>query len=554
MDVNTDAHLSSSTIDSQPAPACPATAGTQAPPLPGDLPSCHALIRELLARLAETHRDHQRMEHQLQNLLRRLYGRSSERLGAEDMVLFREVMDQLVPRPEPAPSPTAEPDPAPKDSNAGRHQHGRERIPASLPRQEIIHDLPEEEKRCPGCGVTRSLIGREVSEQYDYVPPKITVLQHVQLRYACKACDQNARGAQITLSQKPLAPIEKGLAAPGLLAHVVVSKYGDHLPMYRMESILQRSGLQLSRSTLCDWAAQTASALKPLYERMRLELLQSAVIHTDDTPVDALEPRSGGRHTGRFWVYVGDPDHPCCLFDYTASRSRDGPMAFLGDWSGYLQADAFSGYDGIYLGRTGGRVVEVACWAHARRKFYDARKSDMQTSTRALAHIRLLYDVEDQAREKEMSADERVRWRQAEAGPRLEEMKKWLQSLRRENGGHVLPKSPMGEAIGYTLNQWDALNVYLTDGRLSIDNNVAENALRRVALGRKNWLFVGSDNGGRTAAILYSLISTCKRHKVEPWAYLRDVLTRIPQTPAEKLGDLLPDRWQALMEQTKAAA
>ncbi|MGC8553615.1 MAG: IS66 family transposase [Phycisphaerae bacterium] len=162
--------------------------------------------------------------------------------------------------------------------------------------------------------------------------------------------------------------------------------------------------------------------------------------------------------------------------------------------------------------------------------------------------------MEDQAREKEMSADERARWRQAEAKPRLEELKKWLQSLRRENGGHVLPKSPMGEAIGYTLNQWDALNVYLTDGRLSMDNNVAENALRRVALGRKNWLFVGSDNGGRTAAVLYSLISSCKRHKVEPWAYLRDVLTRIPQTPAEKLGDLLPDRWQALMEQTKAAA
>ena len=518
------------------------------------MPACHALICELLERLAEKHRDQERLEHQIQHLLRRLYGRSSERLDDEDMVLFRDLMDQLVPKPAPAPASTPEPVAAPtsKDSNAGRHQHGRERIPGSLPRQEIIHDLSEEEKRCPGCGRIRCMIGREISEQYDYVPPKVTVLQHVQLKYACKACDQDARGARITLSQKPLAPVEKGLAAPGLLAHVVVSKYGDHLPMYRMESILERSGLRLSRSTLCDWAAQTAAALKPLYERMHDRLLESAVIHTDDTPVDALEPKTGGRHTGRFWVYVGDAQNPYCLFDYTASRSRDGPMAFLGDWSGYLQADAFSGYDGIYLGRTGGRVVEVACWAHARRKFYDARTTDPPTSTRALAYIRLLYDVEDQIRQGELDAPERASRRQAQAQPRLTEFKEWLGRLGRENGGHVMPKSPMGEAVGYALNQWDALNVYLTDGRLSIDNNVAENALRRVALGRKNWLFVGSDNGGRTAAVLYSLISSCKRHKVEPWTYLRDVLTRIPLISTQgQLDDLLPDRWQTLREKEK---
>ncbi len=512
------------------------------------------MIIELLERLAERERNNQRLQHQLQSLLRKLYGRSSEKISDRDLALFRDIMDKLQVRPEPALDTQAQSSvaaPALADKPKNHHKHGRQKAAEDMPRQDIIHDLPEEQKPCPCCRQMRCVMGQDVSEQYDYVPATITVLRHIQLKYACKACDQKAQGAQITLAEKPLSPIEKGLAAPGLLAHVVVSKYCDHLPMYRMESILERGGITLSRSTLCDWAAQAAVVLKPLYERMRKHTLQSHVMHTDDTPVDALEPGSGGKHTGRFWVYVGDPQHPYCLFDYTASRSRDGPVAFLGDWSGYLQADAFSGYDGIYLGKAGGKVVEVACWAHARRKFYDARNSDLQASTEALAHIRLLYDVEDQANEKQLDHSQRAQLRQTLAKPRLEVFRQWLLAIKKENGGHVLPKSPMGEAITYVLNQWDALCVYSTDGRLAIDNNVAENTLRRVTIGRKNWLFVGSDNGGRTAAILYSLISTCKRHKIEPWAYLRDVLTRIPEWPAEKLDELLPDHWQAEQSQKK---
>lgn len=523
--------------------------------LPADVPGCHAMIIELLERLEERERKNQHMRHQIQSLLRKLYGRSSEKINDNDMSLFRDIMDQLQPRPEPAPiaQPVAQPEPTP-DNNKNRHKHGRSKAPADLPRQEIIHDLPEDQKLCPCCGIMRSVIGQDVSEQYDYVPAKITVLQHIQLKYACKTCEQNAKGAQITLAEKPLAPIEKGLAAPGLLAHVVVSKYTDHLPMYRLESILERNGITLSRSTLCAWAAQAAVALSPLYDRMKELARQSAVIHTDDTPVDALEPGTGGKHTARFWVYVGDPLYPYTLFDYTPSRKRDGPMAFLGDWSGYLQADAFSGYDGIYLGQAGGKVVEVACWAHARRKFYDARNSDPRASAEALAQIKLLYAVERDADAQGLDALQRAELRQSLAKPRLEAFKKWLLASQRENGGHILPKSPMGEAITYALNQWDALCMYITDGRLNIDNNTAENALRRVAIGRKNWLFVGSDKGGTTAAILYSLISTCKRHGVEPWSYLRDVLTRLPQLPKEpedsgvppdKLDELLPDRWKA---------
>ncbi len=307
---------------------------------------------------------------------------------------------------------------------------------------------------------------------------------------------------------------------------------------------------------MCDWAAGCAAALRPIYERMIKEVRASKIIHTDDTPVDVLDRRLDQTRTGRFWVYLGDKERPFTVFTYTPSRRRDGPMQFLTGWGKeervYLQADAFGGYDGIYRGEAGGAVTEVACWAHARRKFYDARNSDAAASTQALAYIRLLYDVEKQAKESAEQneidlAAERHRLRQQLAVPRLQQFSEWLRSQQAQHGGPVLPKSPMGEAIAYAINQWDALCVYTTDGHLSIDNNAAENALRRVALGRKNWLFCGSDNGGATAAILFSLIATCQRHKVNPFDYLRDALTRIAATPINQLNRLLPDtdRWKS---------
>ena len=345
-----------------------------------------------------------------------------------------------------------------------------------------------------------------------------------------------------------------------------------HLPMHRLERILKRHGIDIARSTMCDWAAQSANTLKPLYDLMVHEVRASKIIHTDDTPVKVQDRDLDRTRTGRFRVYLGDDDHPYTVFGYTPSRSRDGPMQFLKGWGQdervYLQADAFGGYDGIYAGEAGGHVTEVACWAHARRKFYDARNSDAATSTQALAYIRLLYDVEVEAKKaakkagsdlaperlREELVSERYRLRQELAVPRLAQFKAWLESQQAERGGPVLPKSPMGQAMQYTLNQWDALCVYTTDGRLAIDNNASENALRRVAIGRKNWLFAGSDNGGRTAATLFSLIATCQRHQVEPMAYLRDVLTRIAATPVSQLPDLLPDRWQSLNDTTTAAS
>ena len=314
------------------------------------------------------------------------------------------------------------------------------------------------------------------------------------------------------------------------------------LPLHRLERILERHGIQIARSTLCDWAAQCAEVLRPLYDLLVQRVLQSKVIHTDDTPVDVLDRQRTQTRTGRFWVYLGDPDHPFTVFTYTPSRSRDGPMEFLKDWGKdkpvYLQADAFGGYDGIYAGQAGGHVTEVACWAHARRKFYDARTSDAAVSTQALAYIRLLYDVEDAAKEQFHQQSRRAAeptpspgsaapsrslamirhaLRQERAVPRLQQFRAWLQSQQAQHGGPVLPKSPLGEAITYAFNQWDALTIYTGDGDLAIDNNASENALRRVALGRRNWLFCGSDNGGHTAAVLFSFLATCQRHKAEPF-------------------------------------
>lgn len=522
--------------------------------LPDDLATCHALIQQLLEQLNHSARKLTQMEHQLQQLLRRLYGRSSEKIDPRQMVLFAEMLKQLEAQnlpaePEPATPPSAPP--------ADRKGHGRRRIPDDLPRERQIHDLPDEEKPCPCCGTMRTPIGQETSEQLDYVPAKIKVIEHVRLKYICKDCEARTAegGPQIATAEKPLAPIEKGLAAPGLLAHVIVSKYADHLPLHRLEKIFQRHDIDISRSTLCDWMRQSAETLRPLYDVMIGDVRDGKVIHTDDTPVDVLDRKRSktrqGRpacRTGRFWVYVGDKQHPQVVFDYTPSRKRDGPMAFLKDWGGgeirYLQADAFGGYDGIYAGEAGGHIVEVACLAHARRKFYEARKTDRRNSAQALAYIKLLYDVERET--ADLPPRERADVRQERSAPILVEFRNWLMGLRVTNGGNVLPKSPMGEAITYAMNQWAALCVYLLDGDLHIDNNASENALRRIAVGRKNWLFAGSDNGGRTAAVLFSFIATCQRHHVNPFDYLRDVLTRIAAHPHNRLAELQPGRWQPL--------
>jgi transposase len=514
------------------------------PSLPQDLPGCHAIIRQQQILL-------EGLQHQVRELQRRVFGKSSEKLIPEPVVMPSPSL--LPPVPLPA-APAKKPNVTP---------HGRRVLPADLPRKRIVHDLAENQKPCPCCGKMRKVIGEEVAEKLEFVPASLQVLQIVQIKYACDDCEQAGLNPQIELAEKPASPIEKGLAGPGLLAYVIVSKYGDHLPLNRLEKILERHKIQIARSTMCDWVAQSATALEPLYNLMVQEVKAGKVIHTDDTPVDVLDEKvKHSTRTGRLWVYVGNKEHPQTVFSYTPDRSRDGPMQFLKDWSGYLQADAYAGYNAVYAGQAGGKVIEVACWAHARRKFFDARDSEVAIGTQALGHVRLLYDVEDQANqafqaqakdaETRSLSSMRQELRQRLAVPRLQQFKAWLQSQQIANGGQVMSKSPMGQAITYALNQWDALCVYTTDGDLSIDNNISENALRRVALGRNNWTFLGSDAGGKTAAIHFSLIASCQRHEVNPLEYLKDVLDRIASTPISQLVNLLPSRWKPHADQSPA--
>jgi hypothetical protein len=325
--------------------------------------------------------------------------------------------------------------------------------------------------------------------------------------------------------------------------------------LYRLEDIFSRHGVELSRSTLSRWAARTADLLEPLYQRMVDSVRLSAVIHTDDTPVSVLDSTLPKTRTGRFWVYIGDDDNPYSVYDYTTSRRRDGPAGFLKEFGGYLQADAFSGYDGIYASST---VQQVLCWAHARRKFFEAKEAHPTDACAALAFIARLYEVEREAKalapeDLRSNVADRGRWfaerkalRQERSLPLLAEFRAWLEGAQ----ARVLPKSPLGQALGYVLPRWEGLKRYCEDGRLAIDNNLSERTLRACAIGRKNWLFLGSDRGGRTAAILFSVMASCKANRVEPFAYVRDVLSRPcveaptgSATGHSGLDALLPDAW-----------
>lgn len=324
----------------------------------------------------------------------------------------------------------------------------------------------------------------------------------------------------------------KGLAGPGLLAAMVVGKFGDHLPGYRLEDILLRHGADIHRSTIYDWLSSVADLTRPLSDLMKQRVLSSRIIHTDDTQVKLIDHGLRGTRTARFWAYLGDHRNPYEVYDFTTTRQRAGPEKFLEDFNGYLQADAYSCYDGIYLNSTGA-IIEVACWAHTRRYWYKARETDATRAHHVLAVIRRLYEIERACQARD--ADFRRAQRQEHAGPLLRELKAWLDEQA------FLPKNLIGKAATYTRNQWDALNRYLEDGELSIDNNAAERSMKPVAIGRKNWLFVGSPEAGHRSAVLMSLIASCKANDVEPWAWLNDVLTQLPQAASPEA--LLPDRW-----------
>jgi transposase len=581
----------------------PTDSTAAAPPLtaehlPDDVATLRRMILELLVSLREQQRDNEALRHRLDLLLRRLYGPRGERCRADQPLLFAEA-DAGPDTVAPAPTEPAAPPQAPRRCRP----HGRRRLPENLPRERRHHELAEAARRCARCGQVRIDIGVDKSEQLEYRPASLLVVEHFVHKYVCPCCrppqppapgqagpqeqesaplsarqaeaqpaqasaeptpppeptdtpaaqvpvrprplDESQRPYEVVLAApKPALPIAKGLPGPGLLAHLIVSKYVDHLPLHRLERIYERQGLFLPRSTLCDWLAACGQLLRPLYDLLVGVVLQSRALHTDDTPVKMQELLSHLLSTARLWAYLGDAAHPYNVFDFTPNRKRDGPQQFLAGYQGYLHADAFSGYDGLYLpaaGTAAARILEVACNAHARRKFYEARGSDALRAHQALAYYRQLYELERGARDLDFSDAQRLQMRQDLAVPILETFHQWLEGQRAQ----VLPKSPIAEALGYALNNWTALVRYTEAGFLAIDNNVAEREMKRLAIGRKNWLFVGSPQGGHTAAVLFSFTSTCYRLGVEPWAYLQDVLARLPTMPAGQLGDLLPDHWQA---------
>lgn len=386
-----------------------------------------------------------------------------------------------------------------------------------------------------------------MSEQLDYEPASLFVVVHRRCKYACPRCQEH-----VAVAPKPAPPIARGLPGPGLCAQVIVSKYADHLPLHRQERIFERHGLTLDRSTMCGWVAACALLLAPLYPLMQTRVRQSRVLHSDDTGLPVLDNDRDRTRLGYLWTYIGDRAHPYTVFDFTATHSRAGPAAFLAGFHGYLQADAHAVYDRLFAADG---PFEVACWAHARRNVYEARGTDAARSAEALARLRQRYGVEHAATEAiaplpaladgaeawARAAAVRRRFRQEQAVPLLTSFGQWLEQEQRA----VLPKSPTGQAISYALKNWQALMRYSEHGFLAIDNNVAERALRQCVLGRNNYLFAGSDNGGQTAAILYSVTATCRRHGIDPFAYLRDVLARLPEHAPESLGALLPEQWQA---------
>jgi transposase len=496
--------------------------------LPDDKGALQEMVRGLVEDLETSQRRLRQTQHLLEQLLRHRYGARRERVDENQLFLFAA---GIVESGQAAIPPPTEETPSPQPKRRG---HGRKPLPASLERRRVVYDLAEHRRYCPECGEGLQHIGEETSERLEYVPASFHVIEEACQKYACR------KGCTVVTADKPRAPIDKGRPGPGLLAQVAVSKYADHLPLYRQEGIYRRQGVGLSRQTLCGWMRQCADLVHPLYARMKREVLNSKVVGTDDTPVHVLDRSRSRTRVGRIWTYVGDDRHPYTVYDYTPNRSRAGPEAFLDDFTGYLQADAYVGYDQLYQDPNR-QVVEVACWAHARRKFFEAQSSDVMRSTIMPAYIRLLYDIEREARKAKLTAKQRYRLRHRRSGLILDDIHAYLEKEREQ----VLPKSPIGVAVGYALSNWRALVRYLDDGDLEIDNNPAERSLRGIAIGRKNWMFYGSDNGGRTGAVLTSLIATCRRHGIEPFSYLRDVFERIGEHPHTRLDELLPDRWQA---------
>jgi transposase len=502
--------------------------------LPEDPKVLQQMVLDLMAQLDREFTERNKIEALLRELLDAKRNRKSEQLSADQLALFasawqaRQVEAELPAKPDGSDDDDATPGAG--SSAPQKRAGGRQPLPRHLKRERIVHDLAEKEKHCEVCQQDLRPIGEESSERYEYIPAQLTVIEDVCKKYAC-ACT-------VKTATKPSQPIEKSTAGASLLAQVIVAKTADHLPLHRQEKIFERHGVDISRKTMCGWLAQCADLLKPLYGSLQQVLFQSKVIGTDDTGVKVLDVKLPFARTGRIWPYYGDPHHPVIVYDYTATRERAGPEEFLKGYRGYLQADAYGGYDAFFKDPVRG-LIEVGCWAHARRYFHKALESDQPRMGPALLLIAQLYRVEKQARG--WTPEDRLRLRQLQSRPILDKLHDYLLEIQVE----VLPKSSEGRAVRYSLKNWTALTRYCEDGDLEIDNNATERAIRGVAVGRHNWVFFGSDEGGKTAAVLRSFVASCQRVGIDPFAWLKDVLSRIADHPITRLAELLPHNWAA---------
>jgi transposase len=524
-----------------------AAANPNAPPptLPNDVPTLHAMIVELLDALKKSQHACDGLQQRLDQLLRRLFGPKAERFDPNQPWLLPELANANTDaNGSPTSSPAEHNEATP--AKPKRPGHGRQKLPPDLPRQRIEHTLSDAERMCPCCGELCQKFGEETSEQLDYRPASLFVNVHVRFKYACPKCHDH-----VTTACVPIAVIQKGLPGPGLLAQITACKYADHLPLNRLERILGRHGIDLSRSTMCAWMAHVARMFHLLVNLMADQVRLSKMLKTDATNMPYLDPAAPGRTlSGQMWIYYGDRDHPFNVYDFCGNHSATGIDAFLKNknYRGYLNADAHNLYDHLF--KDGG-IIELGCMTHCRRHFYEAKESDPARAHLVLARIRQLYEVEVEAKRiidtgtlQGADADAvRFRLRQEKSLPMVTALCHWLEQEQPQ----VLPKSPISQAIAYALRHWQALTRYLSDGFLDIDNNLAELTLRHIAIGRKNWLFAGNAKGAETAAILFSVTSTCHRHGVDAFAYIRDLLQRLAhdsEPSPEVLRDWLPDRWR----------
>lgn len=516
--------------------------------LPTDLSAAHAMIREPYAECHELRGKYEDLQHQLDQMARRMYGRRSEQLDPAQLQLAFAALEVeralAAQRTEPSEPAASAPDAPTKPKRPG---HGRRPLPAHLPRETLTIEPEEADLVCSCCGRAKVRIGEERAEKLHYHPATFSVVETVRPKYACAKCKDG-----VTVALAPVGPIVKGLATTGLLTHVIVSKYTDHVPLARLTTIFQRLGVDVPRQTLCGWVAKIHDLLEAVEAAMWRSVLASHVLGADETPVNVLEEGRKQCARGYLWCYVGDQDE--VVFDFSMGRGSETPLRALREYGGgVLVCDAYAGYDRLDDSKPG--MVRAGCMAHARRKVYEAKDVDPERAMMLLALIRLLYDVEERIRALPC-ANEVVRrtlaltMRTAESRPVMEQIKEHVARYRVE----VLPKSPMGKALGYFENQWTCLSRFLDDGAIPIDNNSVERAIRPVAIGRGNWTFIGSEDAGPWAARLYGLLGTCRLQGINPYEWLKDVLDRVREHPPDRMYELTPRGWKHARAQTPPPA